>query len=550
MSVISRRALLAPVFLMSAARARADSQQCVDVQVDFTPSDSLQIVAWVEDATGKYLDTIYLTRKVGVFGLGNRPGRFDFNSGPVPNPAAHVDDMWPYGRRVTTFPVWAHRHGLSFPKVVFQNGDENGLSHSSSESSSEHDPYCRPLLKDADPSQCGCMDKMMWDTGTCATPAFSDKGKLSATEKSLYPPRVDVTRQAGVDSPSVDMYKTLNPFDAVSHATPIGGQSPAIRWAAPMVGAGQYSVFVEVSKEFDMNAVYNPTMFPSPTVSYGDYGLPYRGQPSVVYSVPFTVSGSPVVATSQDYIGYSDPTGNTGDIRPPDTSITTTTPGSGASRLELVSDGSAMYRLRVTATPVLDNLPPDAPTQLDTTAVGGAGASLRFIAPGDDGQIGKVAGYEIRVRANSEITADNFTDSMPVTATIAPADPGMIQTFDLGGLLPSTDYWVAVRAFDKCHNPSPLVIAKFTTTDRQIGEVNACFIATAAYGSAMANEVELLRHFRDEMLRSSVLGELAIETYYTFGPAVAGVVGESELMRATARQALAPVIAWVREWSP
>ena len=44
----------------------------------------------------------------------------------------------------------------------------------------------------------------------------------------------------------------------------------------------------------------------------------------------------------------------------------------------------------------------------------------------------------------------------------------------------------------------------------------------------------------------TVFGELAIETYYTFGPPVAGVVGESELLRATARAALRPVIEKVR----
>jgi hypothetical protein len=62
----------------------------------------------------------------------------------------------------------------------------------------------------------------------------------------------------------------------------------------------------------------------------------------------------------------------------------------------------------------------------------------------------------------------------------------------------------------------------------------------------MANDVELLRHARDTLLARSVLGELAIETYYTFGPAVAGVVGESEALRASARQSLRPLIEWVR----
>jgi hypothetical protein len=56
----------------------------------------------------------------------------------------------------------------------------------------------------------------------------------------------------------------------------------------------------------------------------------------------------------------------------------------------------------------------------------------------------------------------------------------------------------------------------------------------------------MLRRFRDLMLQSTVLGELAVEAYYTFGPAVAGVVGEYELLRATARAVIDPVVRTVK----
>jgi hypothetical protein len=39
-----------------------------------------------------------------------------------------------------------------------------------------------------------------------------------------------------------------------------------------------------------------------------------------------------------------------------------------------------------------------------------------------------------------------------------------------------------------------------------------------------------------------VLGELAIEAYYTFGPVLAGVIGESALLRETARAGLEPIV--------
>ena len=59
----------------------------------------------------------------------------------------------------------------------------------------------------------------------------------------------------------------------------------------------------------------------------------------------------------------------------------------------------------------------------------------------------------------------------------------------------------------------------------------------------------MLRRYRDSVLRRSVIGELAVETYYTFGPALAGVVGESDLLRHTARQALAPIVDRIKAFA-
>ncbi len=506
---------------------------CNVVGVDFNPATSdLQIVAWVEDSAGHYIDTIYVTHKIGLYGMGNRPGRFDFNSGPV------VNDMWPYGRRITTFPVWAHRHGMTFPEVDFQDGDDDALSHPLNQSSSEVDPpYCQPL-PDTDPR---------WDAGTCATRVNTDKGVFSATATSLYPPRADVTQQAGNDSASVAMFKALNPWDAISQATPPAGALATIDWPIPTtLAAGDYVMWVEVSRGFDFNASYNATVFPPPMVPFASYGEPYRGQPSVVYRVPFTFGTSETVSDALDYFGYSDPTGGDGAVRPPDATITTDTPGSGASRIAITADGTAMYRVRVDVKPEMDCTPPAQPASLVATTVAAESVTVQFTAPGDDGLVGMVSGYDIHVRANDPMTSDNFDDSMPIAATVAPGPSGSTQSVEIDGLLPETNYWVGVRAYDDCHNESELQIVELTTTALQPGQVDACFIATAAYGSPMANQVELLRHVRDSVLKSSVLGELAVETYYTFSPPVAGFIGQSDLLRATARAAISPVIRFVQ----
>jgi hypothetical protein len=517
------------------ARAERPEGVCVEVSVDFTPASAMQIVAWLETPDGTYVDTLYVTQKTGRFGLGNRPGRADFNTG------SETGDTFPYGRRIQTFPVWANRHGMDFPAVVFQNGDENNLSHPLAQSSPETaPPYCRPLQ----PSEAE------WDTGTCASSTYSDKGMLSATLTTKYPPRSDVTRRMGVDTPDVDLYRALNPFDAVSQATPPGGSPATVTWAAPQtVDYGSYVLFVEASKTYDFNATYNDTTFPSPTgIAWAEYGKAWRGQPSVVYQVPFTVADVATRALTASYAGYGDPTGQAGTLNPPDATITTDTPGSGASRMQLVSDGAEIYRVRVRTRPEFDMTPPSQVTEVTPVALGSRSVTVSWFPAGDDGTTGAAAGYDVRVRAGSPITADNFVDSMPVSSVVT-YDRDGLPSIAITGLLPETEYWIGVRAYDNCFNRSPVAALQVTTLDREVGEVDWCFIATAAYGSRMANDVVSLRQFRDALLSSSVLGQLAVSTYYTFGPAVSGVVGESDLLRATARALLAPVVHAVRSTS-
>jgi len=538
-------ALFVPSFLaplIVALPADADPGMCRVVNVDFTPGGipagvrgtppvfspeiDPQIVAWLEKPSGEYVQTIFITQQTGRFGLGNRPGRFDFNSGP----------NWPYGRRITVFPVWSHKHGIVFPQVNYQNGDDNNLSQEFNVSSREVH-FCRPMLP----------DEPGWDAATCASSIWTDKG-VFGTGSSGYPPRADVTRVAGTDSPSVDMYKTMNQFDAVSQATPRLGSAAQISWPIPPeLPMGDYVLFMEVSLEQDFNATYNVSTFPPPSgIPYGDFGVPYRGQPSVVYRVPFTISTTETIATTDAYVGYGDP-GGAGMLHPPDATITTDTPNSGASRLLLTSQGGQMFRVRVDARPEPDSIAPGVPGAMAVTDATPSGVALSFVAPGDDDFIGTVKGYEVRyLVGDTPITDGTFSSANQVVFDGQIVTAGAQQQLTIKNLLPETQYTVAVRAFDDCHNTSPIATLSFTTAPRKIGEVDACFIATAAYGSVLANDVEMLRHFRDTLLKHSVLGELAVETYYTFSPPVAGVVGESDLLRAAARGLLTPVVSWVR----
>jgi hypothetical protein len=78
------------------------------------------------------------------------------------------------------------------------------------------------------------------------------------------------------------------------------------------------------------------------------------------------------------------------------------------------------------------------------------------------------------------------------------------------------------------------------------GSVGPCFIATAAYGTPMADEVNVLRTFRDAYLLNSALGTAFVDTYYRVSPGIAEVVAAHPALAAVVRAMLVPVIAVAR----
>lgn len=49
----------------------------------------------------------------------------------------------------------------------------------------------------------------------------------------------------------------------------------------------------------------------------------------------------------------------------------------------------------------------------------------------------------------------------------------------------------------------------------EVAQGSQCFIATAVYGDINAPEVQVLREFRDNVLRETGIGRLAIQIYYS-----------------------------------
>jgi hypothetical protein len=70
-----------------------------------------------------------------------------------------------------------------------------------------------------------------------------------------------------------------------------------------------------------------------------------------------------------------------------------------------------------------------------------------------------------------------------------------------------------------------------------------CFIATAAYGTPMAQQIQILREFRDEYLLTNTGGQAFVDFYYQVSPPIADFITEHAGLKPVVRAGLAPVVA-------
>ncbi len=74
-------------------------------------------------------------------------------------------------------------------------------------------------------------------------------------------------------------------------------------------------------------------------------------------------------------------------------------------------------------------------------------------------------------------------------------------------------------------------------------EGDPCFIATAAYGTPMAEEIQILREFRDEYLLTNPAGQALVGLYYRASPPIAEFITEHPSLKPIVRAGLVPAVA-------
>jgi hypothetical protein len=587
------------VVLASLRAATPVAAQTASLELTFTPIDRAQLAVWVERDDGTFMGTLALTFAVAKAGIGNRPGALQMNSGY----------KWPYGRREGVLPIWAHRRAAApaaalFKRVIFQNRTSEGFATQNTPDQSPDDYFCLSFTQ-----QNATREKL--DAMTCASVFTSDKGRYAAQRDldvgyaepfenapgigimrrldlwSLYPPRRDVTRcsQGCFDHVDVADFRShalavMPELDAITRATPQGRRSS--QWTFDVPDAwprdADYKLFIEVNVEGDYNDTFNPTNYPTPYAPLskwdywaGNWGYPYRGQPSVVYELDFSLASTATSETLEP-IGYSDEHGEHGELLPLDANISDDPAqhsGSGADRLLAIGGKRASLRVVTSDTPYCQRTQaPGAVAELSLTRHpekkwAHTWAKLAFRAPESERPIGS---YVVEVRPDAAdweqaYTPDAEQNIMPVALDVC-ADPDMPARnrcesmpagtpidVTLANLKPATHYQVRVTARDReCGAQGDPRTAEITTPERYFSTVTPCFVATAAYGSPLADEIGVLRAARDRYLAPHAFGRALISAYYTLGPALAEPVREHAWLADTIRAVLTPIVRLIAWW--
>ncbi|MBK8264232.1 MAG: hypothetical protein IPK80_23195 [Nannocystis sp.] len=544
-------AVAASLTLLTAAAAAHAAGPDVLLELHFKPVPNAQIAIWIEDSDGKFVRHVYVTQATGKLGIGNRSGRWDFLS------------SWraPYGARPSVLPVWAHRHGKEYPKVVFYDDDPS--DHDSlgwhENSSSPESYFCRPLSAEEHAT-------IAVDTMTCPSPQIfqSDKGYFEPGQTSPYPPRNDLLTFEDIhDSPDTRTYADINDLDAYTAATPTGDRAELTTALIPgdVIDRGPVNAYIEVSLEHDENPDWDFDRAEDHFIDtrLPNYGIEYLGQPSVVYKVSLDAT-KPGFVGATEYVGYGDWDGKTGALHPPDATISAGG-GSGADRLQLYSLNGQTFRFGVYS----HGRPGGGGGGDDTGGddTGWGGCTPKELAPVRDLYVEGIRFDKVRVHFTlpAEADADELSQirvfyhsgEMPLTAeTLSSAyersfnadiaAPGEDVSIELDQLWGNYTYKIGVVYEDRCANRSGLVTDVITTETQEFQQVESfCFLATAAYGAPWIAEVGALRYFRDAYLKVTPVGRDLVRFYYTYSPPLARVIQREPVLRGMVRAVVQPL---------
>ena len=107
---------------------------------------------------------------------------------------------------------------------------------------------------------------------------------------------------------------------------------------------------------------------------------------------------------------------------------------------------------------------------------------------------------------------------------------------------PETEKWGIIRYPDNSRKPAFLYYQSYISGSTPPPVVSGCFIATAAFGTPLANEVRILSEFRDKYLMTNTAGRKFVRCYYKTSPTIAKIISRNFLLRFAVRTGLRPLV--------
>lgn len=192
----------------------------------------------------------------------------------------------------------------------------------------------------------------------------------------------------------------------------------------------------------------------------------------------------------------------------------------------------------------IDLARPEPPVLTDVRV----GDQLLKVTWTDDANDGDDTTYNVYWTIGDEMTEEQAESAHRATGLTAKSYD--IETNVENGL----EYAVAVRAVDDADNESllsdvlseiPVPSTDFWEAYQQSGGTDTggfCFIATAAYGTEMAEDLGALRSFRDNVLMKTELGRQFVDSYYRWGAFAAAWLADKPALRAVVRVLMVPFV--------